>query len=511
MQECAATGNALANLAVHRDEPEQSDESLQGLWPEEERGPGPVDGDRTKREHPQDKCVHQWFEEQVERTPEAVAVVFERQSLTYRELNARANQLAHHLRSLGVGPDVLVGLFMERSLGLVVGVLGILKAGGAYVPLDPQYPAERVTFALADANAPLVVTQESLAEKLGSTRAKLIHLDRDASAISRQPQSNPANQTNPGHLAYVIYTSGSTGTPKGSLISHHNVVRLFQATQAWFKFAPTDVWTLFHSCAFDFSVWELWGALFHGGRLVVVPYIVSRTPGAFHRLLHDEGVTVLNQTPSAFRQLIQIDEAADRNDPRASLALRWVIFAGEALEFPSLKPWFDVHGDQHPRLVNMYGITETTVHVTYRPVSRADLLGGSLIGQPIPDLQIYLLNDAQRPVPIGEPGEIYVGGDGVGLGYLNRPELTAQRFIPDPFGPGPGKRLYRSGDLARFLPNGDLEYLGRMDHQVKIRGHRIELGEIESVLSGHALVRESAVVACGDAHANCPGHPSPAG
>jgi len=444
------------------------------------------------RNHTRDKCIHELFEAQAERTPEAVALIFEDQHLTYRELNERANQLAHHLQKLGVGPETLVGLFLERSLEMVVGLVAILKAGGAYVPMDPKYPRERLTFMLKDAHSPVVVTQKLLEGDLSDGNAKVICLDSDWLEISCEPTTNPVSDTQPHHLAYVIYTSGSTGTPKGSLISHCNVVRLFQETQVWFNFTQSDVWTLFHSCAFDFSVWELWGALFNGGRLVIVPFSVSRTPEDFHRLLCEEGVTVLNQTPSAFRQLIQVDEV---KGPSPSLALRLIIFGGEALDFGSLKPWFERHGDQKPRLVNMYGITETTVHVTYRPIDAADLFGGSMIGIPIPDLQVYLLDEQGHSVPFGVPGEICVGGAGVGRGYLNRPELTAEKFIADPFSPKPGARLYKTGDLARYLPDGNLEFLGRIDQQVKIRGFRIELGEIEAVLNGHPAVRESVVIA----------------
>jgi amino acid adenylation domain-containing protein len=411
--------------------------------------------------------------------------------LTYRELNERANQVAHFLRNLGVRPDVLVGICVDRSLDLVVGLLGILKAGGTYVPIDPQYPPERRAFMLQDSNSPIILTEQALAPDSDMPNTKVVLLDKDWPTISREPTSNPRVPVQPEDLAYVIYTSGSTGTPKGTLVSHRNVVRLFEATGAWFGFDERDVWTLFHSCAFDFSVWELWGALFYGGRLVVVPFGLSRTPDAFYRLLRDEGVTVLNQTPSAFRQLIRAEESATTP---GDLQLRYVIFGGEALDLQSLKPWFNRHGDARPQLVNMYGITETTVHVTYRPLKAADLDAGSVIGVPIPDLQVYLLDAERRPVPSGEPGEIYVGGAGVARGYLNRPELTAQRFIPDPFASGAGGRLYRSGDLGRYLPNGDLEYLGRIDQQVKIRGFRIELGEISAQLNRHPGIRESVVI-----------------
>src|SRR6185295_9636152 len=286
--------------------------------------------------------------------------------------------------------------------------------------------------------------------------------------LRSQPTTNPALLGTPDVLAYVIFTSGSTGQPKGVLITHRNVVRLFRATDHWFRFKPQDVWTLFHSYAFDFSVWEIWGALLYGGRLVVVPYQVSRSPEAFCELLSREQVTVLNQTPSAFRQLIQAEETVQL--PR-KLALRLVIFGGEALELQSLKPWFERHGDQRPQLVNMYGITETTVHVTYRPLSKQDAVhaASSRIGIPIPDLEVYVLDRELNPVPFGIPGEMYVGGAGLARNYLNRPELTAERFVPNPFTEQPGERLYKTGDLVRVVA-GELEYLGRIDQQVKIRG-----------------------------------------
>ncbi len=331
--------------------------------------------------------------------------------------------------------------------------------------------------------------------------------DGGSSAMSARSASTPSGTrsrsrsgerleipADPDLPAYVIYTSGSTGRPKGVVISHASVHRLFTATEPWFGFGADDVWTLFHSYAFDFSVWEIWGALLHGGRLVVVPYWESRSPEGFYRLLREERVTVLNQTPSAFRQLLWAEEAA-LGDAPPDLALRWVIFGGEALEPASLAPWFARHGDERPRLINMYGITETTVHVTYRPVRAADLAAGSLIGEPIPDLAVHLLDARLQPVPIGAPGEIHVGGAGLAQGYLGRPDLTAERFVPDPFSGQPGARLYRSGDLARRLPNGDLEYLGRIDQQVKIRGFRIELGEIEAVLAVQPGVREAVVLA----------------
>ncbi len=385
-----------------------------------------------------------------------------------------------------------MGLCLDRSVELVVGILGILKAGGAYVPLDVAYPRERMAFMLSDAQVTLILTQSHLATQLGDHHAETVCLDKDWPQIALHPRSRPESALTPQNLAYVIYTSGSTGQPKGVLITHDNVVRLLTATEAWFHFDPNDVWTLFHSCAFDFSVWELWGTLCYGGRLVVVPFGVSRSPETFYRLLCETGVTVLNQTPSAFRQLIRAEESLGQSP---ALALRYVIFGGEALDLKTLKPWFDRHGDERPQLVNMYGITETTVHVTYRPLRATDVAKSSVIGVPIPDLQVYLLDEHQQPVAAGQPGEICVGGAGLSRGYLNRPELTAQKFVPNPFSQQPDARLYRSGDSGRYLPDGDLEYLGRIDQQVKIRGFRVELGEIEAVLNRHPAIRESVVLA----------------
>ena len=439
------------------------------------------------------ECLHARFAERARLMPDRVAVVCDGESLTYGQLDRRANALALRLRSLGTGRGVLVGLRTDCSLGVVVGILGILKAGGAYVPLDPAYPRERVEFMLADSDVRVVVTESEFAEDFADFAGSLVFVDGELGEAEFVPEPGAG----PEDLAYVIYTSGSTGKPNGVLISHQNVGRLFDATDGWFGFGEDDVWCLFHSYAFDFSVWEMWGALLYGGRLVVVPYLVSRSPEAFLELLQREGVTVLNQTPSAFRQLIAAE--VQQGDP-VKTDLRYVILGGEALEFSSLGPWFDRHGDVSPRLVNMYGITETTVHVTYRPISSEDLraAAGSVIGVPIPDLRVLVLDAYGSPVPIGVAGEMYVGGGGVARGYLNRAELTRGRFVADPFGDG-DSRLYRTGDLARRLENGELEYLGRIDDQVKIRGYRIELGEIEAVLAGHPTVRHAVVLAREDA------------
>ncbi|MFJ6664809.1 amino acid adenylation domain-containing protein [Streptomyces sp. NPDC091383] len=424
------------------------------------------------------RCAHEVFAEHAARTPDAIAVTDGTLALSYGELDHRANQLAHRLRGLGVGPDTLVGLCAPRSAELLVGLLGILKAGGAYLPLDPDNPPERLRHIIGDAGLRHVVGTTATRPLWEAAAPHAVDLTADADRLAELPGTAPDSGVTPDHLAYVIYTSGSTGRPKGTLVPHRNITRLFSATAHWFGFGPDDVWTLFHSIAFDFSVWELWGALLHGGRLVVVPYETSRSPEEFHRLLCDQAVTVLNQTPSAFHQLDRVD--SQRSD---ELALRYVVFGGEALDVGALSGWFDRHGDATPRLVNMYGITETTVHVTYRPLTARDAAQGrgSVIGVPIPDLRLHLLDRHGNPVPRGAAGELYVAGAGLARGYLNRPELTEERFPTAPS----GERLYRTGDLARLRSDGELEYLGRIDDQVKLRGFRIELGEIEAALTAH--------------------------
>ncbi len=438
--------------------------------------------------------LQQRFEEQARQRPQAVALILDEQRLSYGELNARANRLAHCLIARGVGADVPVGLALERSLDMLVGLLAILKAGGAYLPLDPAAPEERLAHILDDSGVRLLLTQGHLLERL-PRQAGVEVLAIDGLVLDGYAESDPLTTLTADNLAYVIYTSGSTGKPKGTLLTHRNALRLFSATEAWFGFDERDVWTLFHSYAFDFSVWEIFGALLYGGRLVIVPQWVSRSPEDFYRLLCREGVTVLNQTPSAFKQLMAVACSADMATQQP--ALRYVIFGGEALDLQSLRPWFQRFGDRQPQLVNMYGITETTVHVTYRPVSEADLEGGlvSPIGGTIPDLSWYILDRDLNPVPRGAVGELYIGRAGLARGYLKRPGLSATRFVPNPFPGGAGERLYRTGDLARFQADGNIEYIGRIDHQVKVRGFRIELGEIEAALAGLAGVRDAVVLA----------------
>ncbi|EPO8351594.1 pyoverdine synthetase D [Pseudomonas aeruginosa BWHPSA028] len=438
--------------------------------------------------------LQQRFEEQARQRPQAVALILDEHRLSYGELNARANRLAHCLIARGVGADVPVGLALERSLDMLVGLLAILKAGGAYLPLDPAAPEERLAHILDDSGVRLLLTQGHLLERL-PRQAGVEVLAIDGLVLDGYAESDPLPTLSADNLAYVIYTSGSTGKPKGTLLTHRNALRLFSATEAWFGFDERDVWTLFHSYAFDFSVWEIFGALLYGGRLVIVPQWVSRSPEDFYRLLCREGVTVLNQTPSAFKQLMAVACSADMATQQP--ALRYVIFGGEALDLQSLRPWFQRFGDRQPQLVNMYGITETTVHVTYRPVSEADLEGGlvSPIGGTIPDLSWYILDRDLNPVPRGAVGELYIGRAGLARGYLRRPGLSATRFVPNPFPGGAGERLYRTGDLARFQADGNIEYIGRIDHQVKVRGFRIELGEIEAALAGLAGVRDAVVLA----------------
>ncbi|HEY4764399.1 MAG TPA: amino acid adenylation domain-containing protein [Candidatus Sulfotelmatobacter sp.] len=451
----------------------------------------------TRTEFPSQPCIHQLFEEQVRTCPDATAVVYEEASLTYAELNRHANRLAHYLRGLGVKPDARVAICVERGLEMVVALLAVLKAGGAYVPLDPAYPGERLRFMLEDCAPVALLTQKHLQPLFAEPpdAVRLVDVSADTTAWSHQLDSNPDCASvglTPQHLAYVIYTSGSTGTPKGVMVEHRNVTRLFVATDAWFHFSRSDIWTLFHSYAFDFSVWEIWGALLYGGRLIVVSKSVVHSPGDFYKLLCQTGVTILNQTPSAFRQLVTAQEAS-----RELHQLRHVIFGGEALEVATLKPWYEQNNGQCTGLVNMYGITETTVHVTYRPLPRTQAEGGegNLIGRRIPDLRIYILDECGEPAPVGVAGEMYIGGAGVARGYLNRPELTAERFLADPFAADAGARMYKTGDLGRWQSDETIEFVGRNDFQVKIRGFRIELGEIEARLAEHAGVQEAVVIA----------------
>ncbi|MFJ4187135.1 amino acid adenylation domain-containing protein [Kitasatospora sp. NPDC089509] len=449
-----------------------------------------------------DATLPELFEAAAAANPRSVAVSCGEDRLTYAELSDRADRLARRLTARGIGPGTLVALALPRSVDLVVALLAVTKSGAGYLPLDPDYPADRLAYMLADAAPAALLTDRATEPRLPAhTVPRLLLEGEEPADLPAAPPADPSTRhrhTRPlcaDDIAYVIYTSGSTGRPKGVPVTHRNVTRLFSSTDHWFGFDDQDVWTLFHSYAFDFSVWELWGALLHGGRLVVVPHLVSRDPVAFLDLLARERVTVLNQTPSAFYQL----SAADRDRPGTELALRYVVFGGEALELGRLDDWYARHPQDAPTLVNMYGITETTVHVSYIALDRASAAAtsSSTIGVNIPDLRVYVLDRHLQPVPPGVTGEMYVAGAGLARGYLGRPELTATRFVADPYAGlfgEQGTRMYRSGDLARRRADGVLEYFGRADQQVKLRGFRIELGEIEAVLAAHPAVADAAVV-----------------
>ena len=447
-----------------------------------------VEWNQTAREYPQDQCVHQLFEAQVERTPEAVAVVFEGQSLTYRELNARANQLGHHLRSLGVGPDVLVGLCVERSLEMIVALLGILKAGGAYVPLDPLLPRERLAFMVQDINAPLVLIQQRWCDRLslspGGTRTQLLILEELPALLAAAPQSNPPCLSTPAHLAYVLYTSGTTGQPKGVMIEHRGIVRLVIQPD-YVALSAQEIMLQFAPLAFDASTFEIWGSLLHGGRLVVCP-ARHLDYDELARTITAHGVTTLWLTAALFHEMLE-------HAPAALAGVRQLLTGGDVLSPAKVRAYLELPG--HGRLINGYGPTESTTFTCCYGLDSAEQIGYTVpIGRPIANTRVYLLDAHFRPVAIGVPGELFIGGDGLARGYLNRPELTAERFMADPFSSEPGARLYKTGDLARYLPDGNIEYLGRLDHQVKIRGYRIELGEIEAVLGGHPELADGAVV-----------------
>ncbi len=435
--------------------------------------------------------------------PDRIAAKFGVESLTYAELDRRANVLARRLIDDGAGPESLVAVILPRSLDLVVALLAVVKTGAGYVPVDPTYPAERIAYVLEDSR-PTSVVLDSTVQVTVPAELPSVVLDGFAVETGNVEDADDLPITDadriaplsPDNVAYVIYTSGSTGRPKGVAVAHRNVVRLFANTDRDFGFGPRDVWTLFHSYAFDFSVWELWGPLLFGGSLIVVDYYTSRSPEQFLELLRVEQVTVLNQTPSAFYQLAEADRIAGPG--LAPLALRYVVFGGEALELRRLSDWVARHGDSAPTLVNMYGITETTVHVSYRALDAKTIAAaaGSVVGRAIAGLGVYVLDNRLRPVPVGVAGEMYVAGPQLARGYLGRPDLTATRFVANPLaGPNQaGSRLYRSGDLARWNRFGELEYLGRADDQVKVRGFRIELGEIEAAVLAQPGIAQAAVI-----------------
>ncbi|GAB2890564.1 hypothetical protein GCM10027093_27020 [Paraburkholderia jirisanensis] len=418
------------------------------------------------------EALHRCFERQAAATPERIALECDGVRLTYGQLDACASALAQRLTSVVHERGELIGLYIERSCELIVGMLGILKAGATYVPLDPRYPDARLRYLIDDARVSAIVTRAG--EPCRVPGAPL-SVEVDLAAPEQAARAGLAVDAQDS--AYVIYTSGSTGQPKGVVVEHGNVTRLFSVCERHFSFSADDVWTMFHSISFDFSVWEIWGALLYGGKLVIVPSAVAASPGRFAELVEAARVTMLSQTPSAFSHFAQASIAARRRFP----ALRCVVMGGERLDASHVKRWLDHYGEHAPQLVNMYGITETTVHVTYRALSHADAVHAqsSPIGTPLDDLQVHLLDAAGHEPLAGEAGEIVVTGAGVARGYLRRPQLNAERFCLLPLGPGGTPvRAYRSGDMA-CRNGGELFYLGRSDDQVKLRGFRIELREVE--------------------------------
>ena len=448
------------------------------------------DWNETQTDYPSEQCIHELFEEQVARTPNAVAVVFEEEQLTYEQLNCRANQLAHYLRSQGVGADVLVGLCVERSLEMVVGLLGILKAGGAYVPLDPEYPTERLSFLLEDTQVKVLLTQEKFVETLHATsllpphQADIFCLDRDWSTLNQGNKDNLNNITNAENLAYLIYTSGSTGKPKGVLVNHQAVNRLVLSTN-YIQLTANDCIAQAANIAFDAATFEIWGALLHGAKVAIITKSVLLNTQEFATNIEYHKINVLFLTTALFNQLANLV-------PEAFGSLKYLLFGGEAVD-PS---WVqEVLAKGAPQqLLHVYGPTENTTFSSWYLVEKLAIAATTIpIGRAIANTQTYILDAHLQPVPIGIPGELYLGGVGLARGYLNRPELTQEKFIPNPF--NNAKFLYKTGDLVRYLPDGNIEFLGRIDNLVKIRGFRVELGEIEATLSQLPEVREAVVLA----------------
>ncbi len=448
-----------------------------------------VEWTETGSDYPAEVPIHELFEAQAARTPAAVAVEYEGRQLSYGELNARANQLARYLARHGVGPEVMVGLCVERSLEMVVGVLGILKAGGAYVPLDPDYPAARLAFMLEDTAAPVLLTQAGLRERLPAHAGRTVSLDAQWREIARESEENPKVKVGARNLAYVIYTSGSTGRPKGTCIEHRSVVRLVKATN-YIELGPQEVILQFAPISFDASTFELWGSLLNGAKLVVCPAGLLSLQ-ELGRVIQERGVSTLWLTAALFHQMV--DEQIE-----SLRGVRQILAGGETLSVSHVRRMLEVIGGG--RLINGYGPTENTTFTCAHVMTAASRIEHTVpIGRPISNTRVYVLDSHMQPVPVGVYGELYIGGDGLAREYLHQPQLTAEKFVPDPFSGEPGARLYRSGDLVRFLADGNIEFLGRIDDQVKLRGYRIELGEIEATLVGHPAVRQAVAMVREDA------------
>ncbi|MCB0178339.1 MAG: amino acid adenylation domain-containing protein [Anaerolineae bacterium] len=441
-----------------------------------------IDWNETKMDYPHDQCLHHLFEAQAALNPEKVAFIYDNESLTYKQLNERSNQLAHYLHSLGVGPDILVGIYVDRSIEMVVGLLGILKSSGGYVPLDPAFPKDRLAFMLADSQAPVLLTQESLKDGLAvEDDVKVVCLDSDWASIAQQSADNLPNIAQPDNLAYVIYTSGSTGKPKGVQLQHQGVVNFLTTMRQEPGLTPEDVLLSVTTLSFDISVLEIFLPLITGAQIVLVSRETAADGLALQAKLAESGANVMQATPTTWRLLI--DSGWPGNDNLK------VMCGGEALPRELANQILE----RCDTLWNMYGPTETTIWSTVYQLQPGET-GGVSIGRPIGNTQCYILDSYLQPVPIGVPGELHIGGDGLARGYLNRPELTAEKFIHDPFSDQPKARMYKTGDLVRFLPDGNIEFLSRIDHQIKIRGFRVELGEIETILTQHPAIRTAVVI-----------------
>jgi amino acid adenylation domain-containing protein len=445
-----------------------------------------VEWNDTSTDYPGDKCIHELFEAQAERTPDTIAAIYGEQRLTYGELNGRANQLAHYLKRQGVGPEVFAGLCMERSLEMVIGILAILKAGGVYVPLDPEYPKERLAYMLEDTGITVILTQESIVDVLPEYDGIIICLDSDSKLIEGETRENPVSDVTSNNLAYVMYTSGSTGTPKGVSVSHRAVIRLIANTN-YVKLERSDTVAQASTFSFDASTFEIWGALLNGACLVLILKDVILSPENFASQIRKHKISVLFLTTAMFNQMA-------REVPDAFRLLRYLLFGSEACDPACAR--MVLEAGPPANLLHVYGPTESTTFATWHKVEHVPEKAVTIpIGKPISNTTTYILDSSLQPVTVGVVGDLYIGGDGLAREYLNQPELTTGKFIADSINKEPGARLYRTGDLARYLPDGNIELLGRIDHQVKVRGFRIELGEIEAVLGQHPDVRETVVIA----------------